>query len=408
MSAMSARRRAVLNVGAAAMAVLAAGCAERGDPEAVGARAQAELRANRVADAERSVAQLERLRRPTDGDRLLRARLAVAAGRPDGALAELALVPDASPEAPAARLFAGQVELRRGRFRHAERWLREAIRLSPKPAGPDRLDPNLVQAHRELVFIYGFQLRRAELSDEFLALSRLTALRFDDLFNWGLLKNDSWEPGEAAKTLADCIAADPEDRWSRLALAENQRRMGQLDQAEATLAPLAAEDPEAIAGRARIALDRGDAEAAGRFLAAGPADDPALARLRGRLALSRRDGAAAERQFRLALQLQPGSHEAITGLIAALKLTGKTAAIGPLREQAARLDRFKALIQRAAPGKDRSDPTLPILLGDACASLHRYDEARGWYRLAVTRDPLDTKAQRALYHLDETARTDPK
>ncbi|MHB1561011.1 MAG: hypothetical protein ACYC61_26455, partial [Isosphaeraceae bacterium] len=124
--------------------------------------------------------------------------------------------------------------------------------------------------------------------------------------------------------------------------------------------------------------------------------------------LSRRDGPAAERQFRLALQLQPGSHEAITGLIAALKLNGNTPAIALLREQAARLDRFKALIQRAAPGKDRSDPTLPILLGDACADLHRYDEARGWYRLAVTRDPLDTRAQRALYHLDESARAGPQ
>ncbi len=407
MSASSAMARAVLNLGVAATVALAAGCSDKADPEAVSDRARAELRANRVADAERSVAQLERLRRPTDRDRLLRARLAVTAGRPDGALAELALVPDDSPEAAAARLFAGQVEVRRGRFRHAERLLREAVRLGPKPTGPDP-NPNLVQAHRELVFIYGFQLRRAELSDEFLVLSRLTALRFDDLFNWGLLKDDSWEPTEAAKTLADCIAADPEDRWSRLALAENQRRMGQLDQAEKTLKPLAAEDPEAIAGRARIALDRGDAEAAGTLLAAGPADDPALARLRGRLALARRDGPAAERQFRLAIRLQPGSHEAVTGLIAALKLNGETAAIAPLREQAARLDRFKALIQRAAPGKDRSDPELPVLLGDACADLHRYDEARGWYRLAVTRNPLDTKAQRALYHLEESARAGPK
>ncbi|MHB1560775.1 MAG: tetratricopeptide repeat protein, partial [Isosphaeraceae bacterium] len=280
---MSATRR-LLNLMVVAAVALAAGCSGGADPEAVAERAQTQLRANRVADAERSVAELERLRRPTDRDRLLRGRLAVAAGRPDGALAELELVPDESPEAPAACLLAGQVELRRARFRHAERLLREAVRLHPRPVGTDPSDPNLIQAHRELIFIYGFQLRRTELSDEFLALSRLTALRFDDLFNWGLLKNDSWEPTEAAKTLADCIAADPEDRWSRLALAENQRRMGQLDQAETTLKTLAADDPEAIAGRARIALDRGDAEAAGTLLAAGPADDPALARLRGRLA----------------------------------------------------------------------------------------------------------------------------
>lgn len=390
----------VLNLGAAAAFTLAAGCAGKADPDAVWAQAQAELRANRIADAERSVARLEQLRRPTDSDRLLRGQVAVTSRRPDQALAELALVPDASPNAPAARLLAGRVELRRNRFRHAERLLREAIRLHPKPTGSDRPDPNLIQAHRELIFIYGFQLRRAEISAEFQALSKLTSLQFDDLFKWGLLKTDSYEPGEAAQALADCIAVDPADRWSRLALAESQRRLAQLDAAEKTLAPLAADDPEAIAGRARIALDRGDARAAARLLAAGPPDDAALARLRGRLALSRRDGVSAERQFRLALKLEPDNHEAVSGLIAALKLNGNIPAIAALREQAARLDRFQALIQRAATGKDRSDPELPILLGDACADLHRYDEARGWYRLAVSRDPLDTRAQRALFHLD--------
>ncbi len=338
-----------------------AGCAGRADAEAVWVRAQADLDAGRIDGAERSVDRLRRLREPTDRDRLLRGRLAVARGRPDQALAELALVPDESPLAASARLGGGQVELRRKRFRHAERLLREA----------GRLDPRLIQAHRELIFIYGFQLRRAELSAEFLALSNLTDLGFQELFNWGLLKNDSWEPSEAAETLGECVAADPEDRWSRLALAEDERRLSLLDKAEATLAPLPADDPEAIAGRARIALDRGDAEAAGRLLASGPASDPALARLRGRLALARRDTAAAERQFRLALTLEPESREAVSGLIAALKLRGDARAIEPYRDQLGRLDRLQALIQRAVAPRERGDPELPILLGDACAALHR-------------------------------------
>ncbi len=404
---MSLVKSAAFNLVVTAALAFAAGCAGGDDAQAVRARAQAELRANRIADAERSVARLQRLRRPTDSDRLLRGQVAVARGRPDEALAELALVPNESPEAPAARLLAGRVELRRNRFRHAERLLREAIRLYPRPTRSDRPDPNLIQAHRELVFIYGFQLRRAEIGAEFQALSRLTNLQFDDLFKWGLLKTDSYEPGEAAEALANCIAVDPGDRWSRLALAESQRRLAQLDAAEKTLAPLAADDPEAIAGRARIALDRGDAEAAARLLAAGPAGDPALARLRGRLALSRRDAASAERQFRLALKFEPDSHEAVSGLIAALKLNGSIPALAALREQAARLDRLQALIQRAGLKKDRSNPELPILLGDACADLHRYDEARGWYRLAVGRDPLDTRAQRALFHLDKAMAKEP-
>ena len=49
-----------------------------------------------------------------------------------------------SPLAARARLLAGQAELRRSRVRHAEEWLIAATRL----------DPRLVQAHRELIYIY--------------------------------------------------------------------------------------------------------------------------------------------------------------------------------------------------------------------------------------------------------------
>ena len=115
----------------------------------------------------------------------------------------------------------------------------------------------------------------------------MTDLRYKELFHWGLLKNDSWEPSEAADVLARSLAADPDDRWTRLALAENQRKMGHLEESEATLSRLAPDDPRAIATRVQLAMDRGDDRAAERLLATGPAAEPALARLRGRLALSR-------------------------------------------------------------------------------------------------------------------------
>ncbi len=362
---------------------------EAENPDDVLTQAQADLLANRFDRAGEAVDRLARLREPIGEDRMVRARLAVARERPDEAVAELALVPDDSPLAAGARLLAGQVELRRDRFRFAEQSLRAAVRL----------DPGLIKAHRELIFIYGFQLRRAELAAEFLALSKLTDLRFQEMFHWGMLKNESWEPGEAAGKLAKCIAADPDDRWSRLGLAENQRRMGHLEQAEATLAVLARDDPEAIAARVRIAMDRSDVEAAEHLMASGPPADPALARLRGRLALSRRDAAAAVRHFRVAYELQPDSREGVNGLMTALVLQGDAKAAAPLREIAARLDYLQALIQRAAAGEVRDDPELALLLGEACAALHRDDEARGWYKVAIARDPLNARAQRALYHL---------
>src|SRR5207245_1511075 len=117
---------------------------------------------------------------------------------------------------PQARLLAGQIELRRNRVRAAEAHLLAA----------SRLDPKLVQAHRELIYIYGMQLRRVDLNVQFRTLSRLSALTFNNVFHWCLIRNSVWEPREMVSTLGSYIEADPDDRWSRLALAENLRMLG--------------------------------------------------------------------------------------------------------------------------------------------------------------------------------------
>ena len=152
-------------------------------------------------------------------DWFLRGQLAVARHHADEAIDLLSRVPDDHYRARA-RLLAGQTELRRSRVRYAEEWLIAATRL----------DPRLVQAHRELIYIYGTQLRRAELNAEFIALSQLSNLTFDNAFHWCLLRSNSWEPGKMIGPLERYIDADPDDRWSRLALAENYRRMGRSDE----------------------------------------------------------------------------------------------------------------------------------------------------------------------------------
>ena len=142
---------------------------------------------------------------------LLQGQHAAARLEPGAALAVLNRVPDDHELAPQARLLAGQIELRRDRVRIAEELFHAALRL----------DYSLVQARRELIYIYAMQLRRTEFSEQFLALSRLTPLSADNVFHWCLLRNNSWEPGEAAATLVRFVAADATDRLSRIALAEN-------------------------------------------------------------------------------------------------------------------------------------------------------------------------------------------
>ena len=105
---------------------------------------------------------LAQLRQPTPQDWMLRAQVSLARERIDEALTALASIPDDHRLAPQARLRAGQIELRRHRARVAEQLFREAIRL----------DPGLAAAHRELIYILGYQLRRDDLVAEFRASAR--------------------------------------------------------------------------------------------------------------------------------------------------------------------------------------------------------------------------------------------
>jgi tetratricopeptide (TPR) repeat protein len=370
------------------------------DIDAIRAQAETDLMAGRFDRVDVALKRLGRLRGPTPLDSMLRAQYAAACKRPDEALAELAHVPDDHFKAAEARLLAGRIELRRDRVRLAEAWFQAALALDSKVA----------QAHRELIYIYGMQLRRRELRAQFLALRGLAPLSFDNVFHWCLLRNNVWEPREAVATLRRYVSADPLDRWSRLALAENERRMGQFDLAESTLEPLGTDDAGAVAVRVLVALDRQDQDRAQRLLAEVMTDDPALARLRGRLALSKRDAQSAWRQFRIAFNSDSDDHETVFGLVCALELAGKSEAAGPLRELSRMLVHLSTLVERAATPNARHDLALLRQLGAACAALHRDPEARAWYELAIAIDPVDSESQQAIHRLSEPgrpARPDP-
>jgi predicted Zn-dependent protease len=354
--------------------------------------------AGRYDRAEAALARLSRARELTPLERFLRARLAMVRNRPDLALADLALVPDDHYLGPQARLLSGQLEIGRDRARIAEGFFRAALML----------EPGLIQAHRQLIYIYGMQLRRAEVNAEFLALSGRTELTADDVYYWCLLRSTLWEPGEAIATLARFVAADPRDRWSRLALAEDYRRTGSYAEAESTLTSLRQEDHEAIGIRAQIALDLQEQDRAERLLSLGRVDDPVLAGLRGRLALSRHDARSALHHFRIAYAADPEDRAAIVGLSGALAMAGEQEAALPLRESVRKLQRLDTLLQKAADPRALRDPALLRQLGAACEGLHRDAEARAWYALTIAEDPLDSEAQQALFRLRDPSRAGRK
>ncbi len=356
------------------------------NPDRIRRAAEADLRSGRYDHA---AAALARLRRPTPRDFILKAQVAMALGHPDEAIADLDGIPKGDPTAPEARLLTGQIELRRDRIRLAETSLLAALEL----------DPTLVQAHRQLVYIYGMLLRRRELNEHFQALSRLAPMTFDNVFHWCLTRNTVWEPHERLEDLRRYLAADPEDRWSRVALAETLRQIGRRDEAATVLSVLPESDPDARAVRARIALDRGDDRAFQAILAVGPTDHPELGLLRGRFALAHGDGPTAVRHLSVANAANPDDRDILFGLGTALTLIGDHAAAAPFLRDSKAYDNLGALMTRAANPANHEDPALMRALGAACEAVHRFPEARAWYNLAVQINPLDGDAQKALYRL---------
>lgn len=361
------------------------------DPERLWGEAQDALRQNQLDAAEGLIARLTAARPPEPKDWLIRGQMEVARGRIDEAVAALANVPDSVIFAPTARLLAGQVELRRDRARFAEAALRDTIRL----------DPSLVQARRELIYILGMQLRRQELCDQFAALSEITTLQYENLFHWSLMRSCLWEAGEVAQTLGRYLEADPDDRESRLALADNDRRLGLYEEAEEILSPLPADDVRALALRVMILMDRREEDRAEELLNQGPADDPELARLRGREALARRDGPEALRYYRIAYDYDRTNRDAVFGLIHAYELSGQPEKAAPLRREAEALEAFNSLVQRMSTLDGRKDPAIVNQAISACTRAGLIPEARAWLNLAIARDPLDSAAQQALFRFNE-------
>lgn len=351
--------------------------------------AHAALQAGQFDRAETALKRLSDRRPPTVEDVILRAQLDLAGKRDDAAIAALASVPDREPLAAQARLLAGKVELRRGRPRYAEALFLKTLAL----------DPSVISARRELVYIYGMQTRRQAIREQMRILAESSPLTFDHMFVWCLTRGSVWDSNEIVDFMTAFLANDPKDDWSRLALADSLENLGNLDEVERVLQPLPLDNPDARAARARLAIDRGDVTLAEELLAAGPENHPKLALLRGKLALMKRDPKAAIRHFRAADAADPNSREAVQGLSQALRLAGDEAEAKHYFDLARKHEEVVALMAHAATDQGKADPELPLKLGAAHEAIGRYDEARGWYQLAINRNPIDSAAQAALSRL---------
>jgi tetratricopeptide (TPR) repeat protein len=322
-------------------------------------------------------------------DWMLRARIAESRGRLAEALNALKHIPDSDAIGAKARLKEGQIERARGHASAAQAAYRRSLAL----------DPALIQARRELAYFSALQLRYQECDAEFRALARRMPLDYVLAFAWCQNFCRIWDPYEARKALTRFVAGDPTDRWSRLALATSYRLSTEFDEADKVLLPLPDTDPDARVIRIRLALDRGEIEAAEELARHGPENHAGLNLLRGEFALHGADPQQAATYFRAVLESDPYDRDALYGLGLSLKKLGDPGARGYL-DIAFGHDRLKRAIQDSV-STIRTDPQLFDHLGEMCESVNRPDEARTWYQLAISRDPLDTRAHQAVARLEK-------
>ena len=377
--------------------MIASGC-QRDDPAQLAKQAQSEWKSGRLAQAEAALARLARVRPLSLEERLMRSQVARELGRIDDAVAALGDVLETDPRAAVIASSRGTLELVRHRFRDAEKFLLHALEL----------DPKRVEARRELINLYALQGRLAECRAQFHALARNAPLSFADLYLWTLGRREDAGPAQLAQTLSLAVNADDGDRFSRLALAENLRRLGLLAQAEAALEPLPESDPDVRAAKARILLDRGDPHSAETLLTSqGNAVEvghvPTL-RLLGRMALDRGDAPAAIRYLSAALKRAPDDRDAEFQLGQAFRLARDTEAARSHVQAAVDRDHLEWLVQNAAPPSLRGDSKALRPIAEACATRSRNELARAWYRLALESSPLDTELQKAIFQLDAKSR----
>ena len=364
----------------------------RSEPDRLYQRAQAQARAGQYDLAAATLGRLDRTPSPTPNLRLLRAQVAGALGSTEAAVTELRAIPDEDSLAPLARLSEGQLKAHRGRLRAAEAAFRATLKLTPQ----------CTQARRELVYIYSVQLRLPELDEQLDALSEQGQLDLQHLLHWGMVRHTEWAGEHDMVGLKRYLAADPDDRYSRLALAEAQRQPGQTTAALETLAPLSDSDPDARAARAALALASGDLPAAEALLTGVPANFPALNRLRGELAMARGDFRAAVGEFRDALGAQPIDPTVKYRLAMALTAVGDRASAEPLLADFRRHNVLGTLLHRAKI-EGLNDETLALRIGLACAGAGRPFEARAWLNWFIARNPLEPRAQAALRRLERAA-----
>jgi tetratricopeptide (TPR) repeat protein len=102
------------------------------------------------------------------------------------------------------------------------------------------------------------------------------------------------------------------------------------------------------------------------------------------------------------LKAAPNDRDAHFGLAQALRLAGQPEAARLHAETARAQDHLESLVKSARRQNRGDNPATLQKIAEACLALNRRDEARAWYRLALSHDPHNEQLKNALSRVDST------
>jgi enediyne biosynthesis protein E4 len=227
-----------------------------------------------------------------------------------------------------------------------------------------------------------------------------------------LWRNDTAPyPAQAVREQLEAMARrSPKDERVWLALGNLATRTGSFGDAARWLSRLdpASDDPAVVRARLDLAIARSDPAGARSVLIKisenflSPAE---ILALRAWFAARRSDATAERLALESLIPLDPSRGAAVERLAELSALAGSAEVAIHWRARKARLDRAHDPYRRLIVSTDVANHASE--LARLAEELGRFVEARGWWRLAMSRDPSDAEAKTALPRLAGTVASKP-
>jgi superkiller protein 3 len=332
---------------------------------------------------------------------LLRARVALAEGRPEAAVASLQGVRPDGPNSAEAAYLKGRVLQEVGNTPQAIAWFKTALAGRPH-------DPEILRRLSAAAYDLG---DRETLMG---ALKTLTEVAPGDARAWrtlGLVTLEAPEGGERESDLAiqayeRSLQLDPGQPQARLELAEVLVRVGRFDEAERQLRDSERHIPRSEWSdlMSQIARGKGDLERCRALVEdglKGAPNHPGLLARRGQLAQAEGRFPEAVEWYDRAIAAEPYDPQWYYMRGVALRKLGRGDEADRDAARAAELKRAVADMSRlnAEASDNPTDPDVRVRIGRLCESLGKPELAASWYRAALACDPRSAEALAALQPL---------